>query len=439
MSRPVPSAAAPAAAPNAAESTGWRYGLLGLPLAFVALPLYVHLPHHYASAFNVPLAWLGAMLLGARVFDALIDPALGRWVDRLQARSPHRLLAVCAAAAAVLAMGLQALFMPWFVGSPGALAVWALLMLLPTCTACSLLGMAHQGWGSRLGGNAVQRSRIVAWREGLGLVGVVLASVLPSVAGLPVMVGVCAAALALGWWAWWQSPWPPATTTTVTQTAETDDRWRPWRHSAFRRLAGVYALNGMASAVPATLVLFYIQDSLAAPAHWAGVLLGSYFLSAALAMPLWLRAVQHLGLARSWALGMALAIAAFAAAAVLGAGDAPWFVLVCLASGVALGADLVLPPALLAGVIAQAGDRGRHDGIYFGWWQVLTKLNLALAAGTVLPLLGALGYTPGQADPQGLRMLGLAYAVLPCALKAGAALALYAAIIQPARAQEALP
>ncbi|MBP6677401.1 MAG: MFS transporter, partial [Vitreoscilla sp.] len=259
MSRPVPSAAAPAAAPNAAESTGWRYGLLGLPLAFVALPLYVHLPHHYASAFNVPLAWLGAMLLGARVFDALIDPALGRWVDRLQARSPHRLLAVCAAAAAVLAMGLQALFMPWFVGSPGALAVWALLMLLPTCTACSLLGMAHQGWGSRLGGNAVQRSRIVAWREGLGLVGVVLASVLPSVAGLPVMVGVCAAALALGWWAWWQSPWPPATAA-ATQTAETDDRWRPWRHSAFRRLAGVYALNGMASAVPATLVLFYIQD-----------------------------------------------------------------------------------------------------------------------------------------------------------------------------------
>ncbi|MBK7613177.1 MAG: MFS transporter [Burkholderiales bacterium] len=436
MSRPVPSAAAPTAAPNAAESTGWRYGLLGLPLAFVALPLYVHLPHHYASAFNVPLAWLGAMLLGARVFDALIDPALGRWVDRLQARSPRQLLRVCALAAVVLALGLQALFMPWFAGSPAALAVWALLLLLPTCAACSLLGMAHQGWGSRLGGDAVQRSRIVAWREGLGLVGVVLASVLPAVTGLPWMVGACAATLAMGWIAWWQSPWPAFA---PPQTTTDDDRWRPWRHSGFRRLAGVYALNGMASAVPATLVLFYIQDRLAAPAHWAGVLLGSYFLSAALAMPLWLRAVQHLGLARSWALGMALAIAAFAAAAVLGAGDAPWFVLVCLASGVALGADLVLPPALLAGVIANAGDRGRHDGIYFGWWQVLTKLNLALAAGTVLPLLGALGYTPGQADPQGLRMLGLAYAVLPCALKAGAALALYAAIIQPARAQEALP
>ena len=28
--------------------SGPAYGLLGLPLAFVALPLYVVLPHHYA-------------------------------------------------------------------------------------------------------------------------------------------------------------------------------------------------------------------------------------------------------------------------------------------------------------------------------------------------------------------------------------------------------
>ena len=36
--------------------------LLGLPLAFVALPLYVVLPNHYATAFGIPLATLGALL-----------------------------------------------------------------------------------------------------------------------------------------------------------------------------------------------------------------------------------------------------------------------------------------------------------------------------------------------------------------------------------------
>ncbi|RYY52069.1 MAG: MFS transporter, partial [Comamonadaceae bacterium] len=56
---------------------GLRYGLLGMPLAFVALPLYVLLPNHYARDFGVPLAALGLMLLGARLVDALIDPLLG--------------------------------------------------------------------------------------------------------------------------------------------------------------------------------------------------------------------------------------------------------------------------------------------------------------------------------------------------------------------------
>ena len=64
-----------------------RYGTLGLPLAFVALPLYVILPNHYAREFGVPLALLGWLLLGARLFDAVIDPLLGRWADRLFARS----------------------------------------------------------------------------------------------------------------------------------------------------------------------------------------------------------------------------------------------------------------------------------------------------------------------------------------------------------------
>jgi glycoside/pentoside/hexuronide:cation symporter, GPH family len=61
---------------------GWRqglkYGALGLPLAFVALPLYVVLPNHYASAYGIPLATLGALLLAARLLDAFADPLIGR-------------------------------------------------------------------------------------------------------------------------------------------------------------------------------------------------------------------------------------------------------------------------------------------------------------------------------------------------------------------------
>lgn len=53
-----------------------------MPLAFVALPLYVVLPNHYAEQFGV-LAALGGVLLAVRSLDALLDPWIGLRVDRL--------------------------------------------------------------------------------------------------------------------------------------------------------------------------------------------------------------------------------------------------------------------------------------------------------------------------------------------------------------------
>ena len=59
------------------------YGLLGLPLAFAALPIYVHVPRFYAETAGMELALLGAILLGARLLDAGIDPWLGWLADRV--------------------------------------------------------------------------------------------------------------------------------------------------------------------------------------------------------------------------------------------------------------------------------------------------------------------------------------------------------------------
>ena len=131
------------------------------------------------------------------------------------------------------------------------------------------------------------------------------------------------------------------------------------------------------------------------------------------------------GLARAWLAGMVLAVVTFAWAALLGAGDVVAYTAVCVASGIALGADLTLPGALLAGVIQRAGHGQRLEGAYFGWWNFCTKLNLALAAGIALPLLSVFGYTPGSRSPQALQALTLAYCLLPCALKLLATAALW--------------
>ena len=409
---------------------GLAYGLLGLPLAFVALPLYVILPNHYAREFGVPLATLGAILLGARLFDALIDPLLGRLIDRLFARSTTAVLTLGALAALLLALGFTLLFFPPLrvQTAPATLTAWAGVMLVLTYAAYSALSVSHQSWGAMLGGNEAQRSRIVAWREGLALVGVVLASITPVALGLPATAAIFFIALTAGWLAWRRAPRPVARPSDSARHSRA--LWLPLRTSAFRRLLAVFMLNGIASAVPATLVLFFIQDRLQAPQSLEPLFLGSYFLSAALSIPLWLAVVQRIGLARAWLIGMGLAIAVFGWATQLQAGQTLGFAVVCALSGVALGTDLALPGALLAGVIQASGQSGRAEGAFFGWWNFATKLNLALAAGLALPLLGLFGYAPGVRDAGALNALVVAYCVLPCGLKLAAAAGAYFFIIK---------
>ncbi len=418
----MPAAAVPAA--PAGWRNGWRdglsYGALGLPLAFVALPLYVVLPNYYAESFGVPLAWLGALLLAARLLDAVVDPWIGRHCDRWFAHSAARVLAISGAAALALAIGFFALFFPPMRDLPGLLA-WCGATLALSYLSYSVLSIVHQSWGARLGGDAPQRARIVSWREGLSLLGVLLASVLSSTLGPAITSAVLALSLALGLVALRRAPRAPS----GMMASQAAPMRLALANPSFRRLLAVYLVNGIASAIPATLVLFFIRDRLQAPA-FEPLFLGGYFLAAALSMPLWLRAVSRFGLARSWLAGMLLAIVTFVWAAGLGAGDVLGFAAVCLASGVALGADLSLPGALLAGVIRRAGHQGRAEGMYFGWWNFATKLNLALAAGIALPLLGLFGYAPGSRDAGALAALTLAYCALPCVLKLIAAALLYA-------------
>ena len=237
--------------------SGPAYGLLGLPLAFVALPLYVVLPHHYATTLGLPLASVGALLMLVRLLDAAAEPLLGRWSDHLYQGPLRGVLWVAGGSALVQLLGLAGLFFPAVQG-PQALAAWMVAGLLLTCLAHSQLVIAHQAWGVRLGGDAVQRGHVVAWREGPGLIGVVMASALSVAWGAEPMLWVFALALWMGWLALWWAPRPVAALAQgVSARLPWSAIWQPLRQIAFRRLLAVFVCNGIASAIPAALMLFF--------------------------------------------------------------------------------------------------------------------------------------------------------------------------------------
>jgi len=418
----LPAATRPVTA-SVRTSALFAYGLLGMPLAMAALPLYVHLPKYYADHLGVPLATLGIVLLLLRLTDGVLDPLLGAWSDR--ATSHKRLIAL---AVPLLALGMVGLFAVPFHGHAARVA-WLGACLLLVYVAFSLATINHAAWGAELSSDPNERTRVTAVREGLALCGVVVASLAPVLLGgddgeaaglqrfsyvFALWLVLCAAVTLL--------IAPAATRAPVPQRSVFAGMIAPLADPVFRRLLAVFMANGIASVIPATLVLFYIADVLQAEAQ-QGLFLALYFIAGAAGMPLWVKVSARAGKVRTWRAAMSVAILAFVWAALLGAGDTAAFAAVCALSGLALGADLALPPSLLADVIGRDGPM-RATGAYFGLWTLATKLNLALAAGIALPLLGALGYAPGTREAGAIHTLAIVYAGVPCALKLGAAVAL---------------
>jgi GPH family glycoside/pentoside/hexuronide:cation symporter len=397
------------------------YGALGLPLASAALPVYVHLPNLYGGVLGMNLALLGSLLLAARLLDALLDPLLGVLNDRLQR---PRLLA--GAGALLLVVGMLLLFDP--PQERVTLSLWLVLALVPVYLGFSLASVSYHAWGALLGEDPHERTRVAASREAFGLAGVVAASVLPTLlaptldAGLARFAWLLAALTALAAIVTlagaprpaWRAPAAQRSTRLAALGA-------PFANPAFRPLFTVFVLNGIAAALPATLVLFFVSDALQLPRQ-AGGFLAAYFLAGAASLPLWVGVARRSGKARAWLGGMLAAVLAFVGAYALGPGDALAFGAICLLSGLSLGADLALPPALLADVIRERGEEARA-GAYFGLWNFATKLNLALAAGLALPLLAWLGYQPGAAPT--VAPLYALYCLVPCALKLAAAALLW--------------
>ncbi|MBL0352774.1 MAG: MFS transporter [Dechloromonas sp.] len=391
----------------------FSYGLLGLPLAFAALPIYVHVPRFYAEVAGMQLALLGAILLGTRLLDAGIDPWLGWLADRVPRPT------MVALALVPFAAGFVALLNP----PANHAASWLAGSLALTYLGFSAASVAYQAWGADVGNTSAQRTRLTAAREGFGLLGVVLAAALPGLLASDLDEGIRRLSWVL----------PPllliAAATTFSRVGAGQPVQAPSQpllpslrqvinDLAFRRLLGVFVANGIAAALPATLFLFFVADVLHLEKA-SGPLLALYFVAGAASLPLWVKLSAHYGRVTAWLGAMLLAIIAFAGATLLGSGDLWPFAAICIASGLALGADLALPAA----IAADLGERQGQAGACFGVWNFFAKLNLALAAGLALPFLALLGYVPGSGG--GLAALTFAYALLPLGFKALAGLLLW--------------
>jgi Na+/melibiose symporter-like transporter len=403
------------------------YALPAIPLAAVALPLYVIVPTFYAQNLGIPIAAVGTVLLMIRLLDAACDPLIGWLCDQVFIKSGRRrtffLMSVPLTALAAFMV-----FWPPSGAGVGYLAFWGTLLSVGY-TATML---PYAAWGAELSTDYRGRSVVSAFREGATLVGTLIAVVLPfavgldSIDGLHGLAAVAVLTIVLlpsaGLLAVKTVP-EPANRSTRKLSLAASLRFVV-RNRPFVRLIAAFLLNGFANAIPATLFLYFVSERLGA-AELRGPLLFLYFLCGMLGVPLAVWLAAKAGKHRTWCGAMTVACAVFAFAGFLGVGDIVPFAIICAATGLLLGFDLALPPAIQADVIdydtASSGEQ--RSGLYFAAWGLATKLSLALGVGLVFPILAWSGFdaTGDQAMPEtALATLSALYAWLPILPKAAA-------------------
>ncbi len=401
----------------------FAYGLPGLPLAALLLPLYVYLPAYYAEDLGLGFAAVGAVLLIARLSDVVTDPLIGVVSDRIVTRFGRRRIWMVAGVPVVL---LSAHML--FGAEPGVGAGYLLIWTVAVYLGLTMILLPYSAWGAELSTDYDQRSRIAGSREGFVVLGTLLAAGLPSLLGADRGVALGA----IGWMLWLALPLGLAVALRFVPEGEyvwrASNGWRRgaavlWRNRPFRRLVVAYLLNGIANGLPASLFLLFVAHVIEAP-EWSGPLLFVYFLCGVAAIPIWLRLSARYGKHRVWTAAMLWATAVFLFVPFLGPGDQWWFLLICVFTGVGLGADLVLPASMQADVVDLDTLRSgrQRTGVYFAIWGMATKLALALAVGIAFPLLGLAGFNAEGAGngEAGLFALAALYSLLPAAFKIAA-------------------
>ena len=394
------------------------YGALGFPLAALNLPLYVYLPTFYAGTIGLGLGTVGLVLFLARLLDTITDPLIGELSDRLPTRFGRR-RPWLVAALPLLLLSTWMLFVPGRDAGAGYLLLWSALAYL----GWTAMLLPYTAWGAELSGDYHERSRITAAREGFVVLGILFAAALPALTGNDTgltlellalsMIVVLPLALLVLLLRVGEAAAPPAA------PALKGGIRVALRNRAFMRLVAAYLANGVANGLPASLFLLFVADGLMLPAL-TGAFLLLYFTAGLAAIPLWLALSARIGKHRAWSASMLWACAVFVWVPLLGPGDAWAFAAICLLSGAALGADLVLPASMQADVVdldhVQTGRQ--RTGLFFAVWSMATKLALALAVGIAFPVLALAGFGAGEANaPAALAVLALLYGPLPVAIK----------------------
>ena len=400
------------------------FALPCLGLAGIGLPLQVYLPPFYSANLGLDLTAVGVAFMVVRLFDILVDPALGILMDRT--RLPFgRFKAWLSAGVPLLMLASVVLFF----AKPGVSASQLAVGLALAYGGWSVCVVAQTSWGALLSPSYSERSRIYGWWQMFNLLGLLLVLVLPIVTE-HFTTDRAAGIRAMGLWLLILTPVSPALAVLVVDEpapaagirhARPMDVLQLLRLSAVRRVLACDFLIGLSFGMTGALFVFFFTKAKGFSTSFTNYGLLAYFLGGVIGGPLWTLLSNRVSkpVALIWA-----CLAATVGLVLLYLtpnGNEPMAFIAIVIGGLPYAA----PNQISRAMMADAADEDRlssgadRTGLLYALVAATTKIGPALAVGiTFIGLDHLVGFDPNSAHNTPLAIHGLEafFILLPAVL-----------------------
>ncbi len=373
-----------------------------------SLVLFMSYVNNYAiDVLLVPATAMGLIFGAGRLWDAVTDPLAGLWSDRTQHRWGRRRPWIAVSALPIALFGYMVWAPPASLGT-AALIAWMTVAVFGFNTAMTLFLTPHQALGAELTIDHHLVSRIFAFRQAAGYVGMIGCLVFAigylmtaedarASAGQFALVSG-AAIVVLNW----------ISVAVLREPAENRRRGGGtapgvardvWRNRHARQLLIMIFVEHTGSGASMVIAPFLMKYVIQMPGSIGDIFM-FYVGSSLLSIPFWLFLSRRIGKKQAWLVGLVVGMAGYLSLFFVGEGDLRWMQMVVTMTGACSACGTVIGQSILADVIdadeLETGDR--KEGAYYSAYTFLYKSSSGVMAMVTGFVLAATGFEPNGAS-----------------------------------------
>lgn len=379
----------------------FSYGLtdLGFSIAYTIPAFFLMI--FLTDVAGIPPALVGTVLLVAKIWDAVIDPFIGHFSDRLQTRWGRRRPFLLWFA---VPFGLS-FYLLWLIPTTSSLFMQSLIILgvvIFFITNFSLLSVPYFSLAPEMTRDYNERTRLNAYRMFFSIIGGLAAVIIPAYfLGLSddLRYGYRMMGLSLGIFI---TLLPLAAFFGTKEKAFTGNREvsfgegvklvltnRPFILSLLTYLATWVAID-----IISAVFLYYLKYWLGIGEESSNTIFGILFIVAALFLPFWVKLSEKSGKVRAYILGHGFLAIVLLALVFLPPESSRLVYLIAALAGIGVSAAHVIPVSILPDAIEhdQLHSGCRQEGVYFGLVNFIRQLATSGALFFVGLILQWTGY-----------------------------------------------